>query len=285
MPHSSKTKIVFLVGFDRCGSSLVAKLLAKHPKINLLFQPFNRTEIQRTQLEIWSPDKRAAQTEAFIDGLLKGFLDKNYLESGWVYKHSSSLEIDAKKINLIKDTKFHFKTEWLNFKYPEVDFWGIWRDPRGIVCSLMRNDFYQKWYGEKDFMTASKVILKHPILKPYRYFLKTRLNDTEKMALLVAVRTHYMASSLSSNKCIVYEDILADANKALGSFFDKYKLSKYDMSKYIHEDANVIGQPFEKSDLWKDFFPKSQLKKLNNIFQELFYFCPHNTNKLSFDIS
>ena len=269
MNKASKAKIVFIVGFDRCGSSLAAKLLSKHPEINLLFQPFNRTEIQTTQWEIWSPDKRVPNTEAFVDGLLDGYLDKSYLSSDWFYKHSTSFEIDTSKVNLIKDTKFHFKIQWLKTRYPEIDFWGIWRDPRGIVCSLMRNDFYQKWYGENDFRVVKALIEKETLFEQYRRFLDHLLNDTEKMALLVAVRTHYMAVNLVSENWLVYEDILCDANRALAPFFKNCKLNGFDVSKHIREDANVIGQPFKKSDLWKEYFSNDQIVRLNDMFNIL----------------
>ncbi len=143
----SKAKLTICTGYDRSGTSLISKLLSKHPEINLLFQPFNSTEIVETNWDICATSHVAPDTELFVARLLNGYIDTGYIKSHWFYKHSTSYEVDLDRINLIKDTNCHFKLEWLKSKFPDIGFWGTWRDPLAIMCSLVRNDFHKTWYG------------------------------------------------------------------------------------------------------------------------------------------
>lgn len=262
-------KIAILIGFDRCGSSFIGGLLSKHPQVSYIFQPFNSTEIHRTQYDIWNPDHSAPKTEGFLGALLTGHLDKTYIASDWFEKYSTSLDVDAEKLNVIKDTKLQFKVLWLKSKFPDISLYGIWRDPRAIVCSLMRNDFYRKWYGEDAFNAISRVIEREPLVAPYRKFMAGPLNDTEKMALIVAVRTHYMVEHLAADEWLVYEDILREPNSALNSFLQRFNIDEFEFAKYISEDFNVTGKSFESSDLWKDYFSRQQIENLDDIFSNL----------------
>ena len=161
-------RVVLLVGFDRSGSSMVAKLLGAHPGVNVLFQPFNSSEVHRAQWTIWPPEQPAPETEAFLRGLLEGRLDRSYVRSDWFWKHSTAHTVDPERVNLIKDTKLHFQVGWLAKRFPEIELFALWRDPRGILCSLLRNDFHRRWYGDDAFRELRDLVDASDALAEFR---------------------------------------------------------------------------------------------------------------------
>ena len=245
---------------------MIGGLLSRHPRIAYLFQPFSSTEVHRTQFEIWRSEHRAPGTEQFFSGLLQGKLDRSYIASDWFEKHSTSLQVEPDKLNLIKETKLHFKIEWIKARFPQIAILGIRRDPRAIVCSLMRNDFYAKWYGAKAFAAAARTVSSEPALASLVPLFDGSLSDTEKMALIVAARTRYMVDRLPASDWIAYEDVLEDPNRALGGILERFGLAAFDFSNGLRDDFNVIGKPFESPDLWQGYFSADQIRRLDAIF-------------------
>lgn len=259
------SSFLILNGFDRSGSSMVGGMLAKHPQVAYLFQPFSGTEIHKTQFEAWDVDQRAPATEQFFAELLAGRLRRSYIASDWFDRHSTATRPQLGKLNLIKETKLHFKVCWLRARFPKLAILGIWRDPRAIVCSLMRNGFYHRWYGESAFNTVRELVEREDGFAALRPCLDWKLNDPERMAIIVAVRTFYMVENLAPTDWIIYEDVLADPNRALDAVLQRFSLEAFDFAAFLAEDYNVIGRPFESADLWRDYFSDGQQQRLTEI--------------------
>jgi hypothetical protein len=151
-------RVAILCGFDRSGSSMVAKVLARHPQVECFFQPDNETVFHRTHFEHWPSDHRQPDAEAFFEKLLAGELDWGFIAADWFKRHSTSVKVKPGKLHLIKSTKLHMKVEWLAARFPRIPFYAVHRDPRAILCSLLRNDFYRTWYGESAFQAAAAAI-------------------------------------------------------------------------------------------------------------------------------
>jgi len=265
----SDVKLTLLVGFDRSGSSMIAKLLGMHPGINLLFQPFNSTEVTKQQWEIWSANKPMHATEKFLSSLLRGVVDKSYIQSEWFHNHSTSGKVEKHKLNLIKDTKWHFQIPWLKNNFPEIKIYGIWRDPRAILCSLIRNEFHKNWYVSLSESLLASIIKSSSELDDYLPFLGSELGDYEVMALGVAIRTHMLKLYIKKDNWLIYEKVNASPNEQLSIFLDKFNLEKIDFKPYMSNDFNIVGKPYQKTHLWEEYFTSSQLIKINNIFSLL----------------
>ena len=57
---------LILNGFDRCGSSAIARVLSKHPDIELIFQPFNSGNIRRIMYQIMSEQNAKEEDYRFF---------------------------------------------------------------------------------------------------------------------------------------------------------------------------------------------------------------------------
>ncbi len=259
-------RYVIVNGFDRSGTSMIARLLARHPDVELFFQPFSGTAVHRTQWEIWDESVEAPEVEAFLRGLSAGRLDRNFLSSDWFVNHSSVFEPRPGRLHVIKSTKLHFKIRWFRAHWPQTPIFGIYRDPRAVLCSLVRNDFHRTWYGERAFEAAERAIVSDPGLrKAYSRFLGPGRSDVERMALAVAARTHVMARDLPRDAWIRYEEVLRDPNGTLNRFLARFGCPEHDFSRHVAEDFNVVGKPFERADLWRDFFDSQTLERIEPI--------------------
>ncbi len=193
-------------------------------------------------------------------------IDQEFITSDWFERHSTSRQVHSDRLNVIKETKLHFKIEWLRTRFPQIGILGIWRDPRAVVCSLVRNGFHRKWYGQPAFDAIGPVVRTNPALAPLRRFLDELLDEVEQMAVIVAARTRVMADCLETGDWIVFEDILADPNAALGPVLGRWGLEPFDFVPHMNEDYNVVGRPFESASIWRTYFSGGQVERLNAIF-------------------
>jgi len=271
MPSSEKSishpKICFLIGFDRSGSSMISRVLAQHPKVNLLFHPFNSTEVTQTQWEYWQPKENHQDTFQFQKKMTEGILDKEYIKSDWFFNYSKSPEIKPDELNLIKDTKFHFKIDWLQENFPEIEVFGIWRDPRDILCSLVRNDFHRLWYANLNVELLRRICSTIQPLAKYNPLTGNSLQQYEAMALGIAMRTEMLMARIKKRNWLVYEEIIAEPDVHLNEFTARFGLSRFDFKDLINKDYNVVGEKFERTGQWKSFFSQAEKERINRIFQ------------------
>ncbi len=261
--------VLLLNGFDRCGSSLIGGLLGLHPDAAYFFQPFNRTEVHASQYEVWSETEEHPATQRFLAEFLNGRIDEGFLGADLFRKHSTAAAPRAHGLNVIKETKVHFKSAWLQHHFPTIALRGIWRDPRGILCSLMRNGFATSWYGRPAFEAIAATIRNTADLEAYLPFLDCPLEPYEEVALVIAARTHVFAGSLSPERWISYEELLQDCDRVLNELIEPFGLAPFHFEQHLRRDHNVSGVPSQGADLWKSYFSTQQLARLDRIFAPL----------------
>lgn len=259
-------KLLIINGFDRTGSSMMGGVLANHPDVSFMFQPFSSTEVHRDQFEVWSPQDSHPDTKSFLDGCLEGHVKKDFISAIWFDKYSSVEDIKDKKLNLIKETKMHFKIDWLRVNVPTVKFVGIWRDPRGILASLVSNNFHIDWYAKKN--TYEKVMGLCRQLPELEMFLEFKgLDKVQEMAVIAAVSIRYQMNRLLKKDWIVYEDILSDPNKVFNDLLSNIgEFEWFDFSPFMTKDWNPSGSEGVSPFQWKTFFSAKDLEKIKPIF-------------------
>jgi hypothetical protein len=258
-------ELIILNGFDRSGSSFIGGLLSRHPVVNYFFQPFSSTEVHEAQYEPWIDEAHPA-TEGFLKGLQQGRIDNGFIASSWFGKFSEYSLDDAGRVGLIKETKLHTKIGWLRKRFPDIPVYGIWREPKAVLCSLVRNGFHEKWYGETAYRAATKLITELPGLESFQRFLLWELDTVEKMALVIAVRSECMAMHLEQNHWINYEKVRCDPDYYLNEFCRGVGLPEHRFSDAADSDFNVVGLPYSGIDTWQHFFSSAHLRRIESIF-------------------
>ncbi|VAW77380.1 hypothetical protein MNBD_GAMMA15-2041 [hydrothermal vent metagenome] len=247
-------RLIILNGFDRSGTSLVGGLLSKHPQINYFFQPFSSTEIHKSQYQPWASSEHHPATQSFLQAMQEGRIKRDYIASDWFERFSDYDLENTQSVGIIKETKLHTKIEWLKNTFPDIEVYGIWRNPRAVLCSLIRNGFHEKWYGDEAFEATCTLVREDERLEALLPFLDERLSGEARMALIFAARTQLLMLSLCPDKWLVYEQVLSNPDNILNRFCRGLGLDEFRFSEWCGKDYNVVGLPYQRQDLWKTYF-------------------------------
>lgn len=232
---------VILNGFDRSGTSAISRLLGMHPRIELIMQPFNSGFIREKMYQILDENNQESKEHQFFADLSKNILNNDLIRSHWHQKYSSTGVYKKDHLHIIKTTINHFTQKWMVENYPEIEVWGIWREPKDILESIVRNEVYDKWYPKAIHEIAPTVLSEEslrPLFQPYVSGLNSRVKE---IAFLIAVRSYFFFLHLTSGKIINYEEFKLDPNY-LHVFLKTYELEMIDFSESAKTDLNIFGQ-------------------------------------------
>ena len=147
--------------------------------------------------------------------------------------------------------------------------WGIWRNPYDIVASIIRNDFYRRWYvgGLEEI---SNTIINHQHLKAlFSDFIDQANSEATILGLLVAARNYHFFYHLQPFKCIDFEKFIINPNLAFRGLCEHFDLRNFDFTSQMPGSFNIIGKAFERNKDHKSELSKPDLKMLDKIFQPL----------------
>ena len=263
------SNFVILNGFDRSGTSAISKTLSYHPKTELIMQPFNSGFIRKKMYEVFGDieSKEVEEARIFFNNLLEKKINNELIKSEWHFKFSSTQNYVPEKLHIIKTTINHLAQKWMKENFLDIHVWGIWREPKEIVSSIMQNNFYNEWYKEA-VISLKKTIRSVDFLKEnYFHLIEFLDTDVKRTSFLIAVRTHFFLYYLDSDKLIDYSIFVKDANRGLQFFCDFYKLNDFDFNKYSKNDLNIVGKSYKSSR--KFFFSESELAFMNTIFKNI----------------
>lgn len=257
---------IILNGFDRSGTSAISRTLANHPDIELIMQPFNGGFIRKKMYEIFQEKDPHSDAFRFFKGLQHNQIKEEFINSKWYYEYSTTRHFKPGKIHLIKTTLNHLAQKWMKEYFPDIDVWGIWREPPDIVSSIIRNGFYAKWYPE-GVKEITPTVKNEPELKRhYQGFVNQLDNQIKKTAFLVAVRSHFFFKHLDKEKLIAYEDFAVNPN-SLWKFTHYYGLHENDFNEVANGDLNLTGKREKRLD--NNIFNESDVDFMNEIFTPL----------------
>ena len=242
---------MILNGFDRSGGSWIARTLAEHPSIRLLYQPFSRTVVHRGQYRIWDRRHRHPAVRQFARSLLRGRIDPTFPRAELWRQHSHGLNRTEATHWVVKETKLHLHGDWWRAAVPEAELWAIQRDPRAVLHSLVRNGFDHAWYGWRAYEQLADSVRRDAALTDYRTLLGWPRSVREATAWVLAVRTHAFLRGVPRTRRLVYEDLVADPDRGFGEFFSGAGLPACSVRAAATVDANVSGLPFERADAFR----------------------------------
>ena len=257
------SNFVIINGFDRSGTSAISRTLASHHEIELIMQPFNSGFIKERMYEVFSEQDEESEAHRFFKALENNRLENDIIKSHWHLKYSTTHQFIPGKLHLIKTTINHFAQRWMKDCFPSIDVWGIWREPKDIVSSIIRNGFFGQWYsnGINQIATTLEEV---PFLRDhYLTFAKELETDVQKTAFLIAVRTHFFLEYLDSDKLLVYEDFKNDPSH-LTKFKNFYGQESLNFKEIAKIDLNITGHSMLKNTGYK--FSAIELDFMEKIF-------------------
>lgn len=249
---------------------MVAQVLATHPRVESLIQPFSGTVVHETQWEQWAPGESHPEVEEFVEKLREGVVETGFLASDWFEEHSSSTEMVPGHLHVVKSTKLHFKAKWFQDRFPDIPFWAVYRDPRAVICSLLRNDFYRDWYGEPAYrQIARRVRDDERVPRSLREATLTAESDLERASAIVAVRTEVMFRSVPLSRTLSYEEVVEHPNRTLNVLLDRFNLEPLDFAPALKRDHNLVGKAYEGPHHWRDQLVPEEADRVLDFFTEI----------------
>ncbi|MFT5876446.1 MAG: hypothetical protein ACJA2N_000609 [Salibacteraceae bacterium] len=260
------TKFVIINGFDRCGSSAISRTLNTHKGIELIMQPFNSGFIRENMYVPFESTGDVTQGVKFFEALRNGKLENSLIRSHWHHKFSSTLVAKEGQLHIIKTTINHFSQRWMNEYFPDIEVWGIWRNPQNIVESIMRNGFYGEWYSEAIALLIPTIEKEVELRKYYYPFINLLDTEAKKTAFLVAVRSYFFFQYLPNDRIIEFEEFAKDTNY-LNKFLDFQNLDNISFENASNKELNIVGKAFK--DTSKFDFTESEQEFMNIVFKPL----------------
>ena len=258
-----------LNGFDRSGTSAISRTIATHPDIEIIMQPFNSGSIRQKLYQVIDDDNATDADYDFFKKLEKGILEPSYIKSEWHQKHSSTKSFKDEKLHLIKTTQNHFTIDWVKQHFPEIEHWGIWRDPVDILASLVRNNFHIKWYSGA-VNELVETVRRHEVLNvEFSSFIDQLTNPIREMAFIIAVRSWFYFRRLDSNKIIYYSTFVQDHNEALVDLIEYFELSSFDFDMQEKGDLNIIGKKYNSGSRYRSMIPNDDFEFCDAVFNSL----------------
>jgi len=242
MPESGR--VIFLVGFDRSGTSYIAGLLEHHPQVRYYCQPDNGSPLHRAQWEYWHPGDGDAASRRFLELLQAGRIDSSFVNNPWFGRTGcGKFSLDPKRVNVIKSTKLHLKVNWLQ-QFSGIELMAVIRDPRSVVASLVENDFHTRWYTERDFQAATRLVESGKLPEVGIDLTPPKCPTAAGMtAYLVLLRTAVLCHDLDwkPQSLVRYETSVHSPTEHLCT---QLNLAPYELEAFREHDYNLIGQPF-----------------------------------------
>ena len=235
----NKKKVIILNGFDRSGTSALSSLINLSNDVELIMQPFNSGIIRN---KMYAPFNEPNTNDAylFLEGLENGVIKNELIKSHWHFKHSSTLEYKENNLHIIKTTINHFAQKWTKDNFPNIDVWGIWREPLDILKSLVYNEFNTKWYSDA-LEQIQPTVYNVKILYHFKKYINGIDNEVKATAFLIAVRTYYFLYYLDENKLLDYEKFKENSNY-LNKFNLYYNLNDLNYIEKSKTDLNILGK-------------------------------------------
>ncbi|NVK04814.1 MAG: hypothetical protein HWD92_08320 [Flavobacteriia bacterium] len=242
-----RSDFIILNGFDRSGTSAVTRMLAAHPKVELIMQPFNSGFVRDRMYEIPKQDEPFPEADLFFSDLQENRLNESLIKSGWHEKHSSTLKHVPGQLHVVKTTINHMIQQWMNANAPSIDVWGIWREPEDVIRSIITNGFQDQWYSDALYKLIPTVMGDANLKAQFSQFTASLDSPVRITTFLFAVRSYFFFSHIKAGRVINFERVKRDAN-ALNELLNHYGLEEYDFSDESDKDLNIIGKRLSEKD-------------------------------------
>jgi hypothetical protein len=259
-----------LNGFDRSGSSAISRVLATHPDIEIIMQPFNGGSIREKLYQVLDDSNASADDVDFFSKLENSVLEQSYIKSQWHDKHSSVRDFVPGKLHLIKTTQNHLTISWVRRNFPRIENWGIWRKPLHILASLVRNNFHVLWYADAAgelVKTVESNALLNSVFGKYSDMLT---NPVREMAFIIATRSWFFFYHLEPGKIIDHQEFSRDPNTALSPVLQYFGLTAFDFGSADNEDLNITGKKYRPGANHLDSISPADHAFCESLFQPLY---------------
>ena len=191
-------KLVFLISQPRGGSTLLQRVLAGHPEIYTISEPWLLLHpLYALRSEGYEAEYDQRQALRGMKNFLKSLADgeDEYMEAlrrMYSYLYGRALEASGKRYFLDKTPRYYLIISELHRLFPKATFIILLRNPLAVLCSILNSWIQGKWYSfhqfKHDLIDAPQLILKgidalktNCLIIHYEYFLNHPEGETRRI--------------------------------------------------------------------------------------------------------
>lgn len=166
---SQGDNLIFLISQPRSGSTLVQRVLAVHPDIYTMSEPW----LMLHPLYALRPEGyRAEYNEDLAGSALRGFLqtiprgDDEYIKGVqrmYSYLYESALAGSGKRYFLDKTPRYYLIIPELYRTFPKARYIILFRNPLAVLCSVLKTWVKEDWFSlsgaKNDLIRAPRLLL------------------------------------------------------------------------------------------------------------------------------
>jgi putative hydrolase of the HAD superfamily len=229
---------IFLLGHPRSGTNYLKNLLAIHPNIHALTEPYSLHSSYFIEQDgrVWT--EKDYNQSCFFEGLkshpsLLALLKE--LQEFLVPSHT--------EINLIKETTFLLKLQWLrpHLEYIKIIF--LIRSPYKVIDSFKKDNLYKKWGYDSRFNKMASQI--NSSLKYYKGLFNevNQQSEVSKLMFLWIVKNFEAIKNIDQFKNIIvkYEKLITYTQSELMRIMDFTDLG------FDHKQSSFIKESQEET--------------------------------------
>lgn len=263
---NNNCQLLYLIGFQRSGTTLLCHLLDKHPEIVCAEEPEVSKRIVfgqikelvdsgfdsiRKNLEFYNADRKEYGTLA--DRYVSGELDEDlFLRSVYgLFNRKAAKLAGAKEVCDLSSFKYDYIRKLISFHKGNAKFIFIERDIKGVVNSFKKIGW---------FPPGKRRISNYNLKKFAKSYLKC-VNDADDR--LSYCNTHYLT----------FENLFLNPKKELAKIFEFLEVdsSPEALNTIIHtpsEGLRISYRNFDEKQVigWKDNLNKKNIEWLNNLY-------------------
>lgn len=175
-----------ILGFPRSGTNFLSSILATHPEVTLLVEPFSMHNgyIKSNFFLPWFPE--SYNSANFHSGMERYRTTIDYFNDFRIWINSGDREIRG-----FKETTFLMKLGWLQMYLPNLDIIYLERNPKGVVSSFKKEGLFERWNYQDIFYRLVDEMVQCQKLEQYRQLVR----ETDSANWIDVLTTMYIVST------------------------------------------------------------------------------------------
>lgn len=236
------TQFAILCGHEGSGVAGVARLLARHPEVEVFARPDAGNLLERTRWTRWAPDQAVPALFGFLAEMLVGVLDPGFAGSDAFVARSTSLEVVPGRLHVLETTALELKVGWLTACFPDVPVHAVIGEPRATLAAVLGDDAERR-RAVAAFDAMTRFVMRDAAIgEPLRRAALDARGDEARAAAVLAVRTRALLDAVPPERVLRVAEVAADPDRVLGELVVRYGRSAgFGFARFVADDLGAAA--------------------------------------------
>lgn len=212
LPSRDYSKIVFVAGTGRSGTTWLAEMLNSHNDFRIFFEPFYNQKVKQFRNLSYRPYLRKGHHDQELKTIIKNILKGKSLNRWILLRDRNPF---AKKL-IIKDIRANLLLGYLKENFPEIRPVLLIRHPIDVALSREKLN----WPTDLEvFLNQSSLM--HDFLHPFEKIMRNAKDNFEKIILLWCIENYIPLKQFNTENIhlVFYENLNSNPKKEVNKLY------------------------------------------------------------------